>query len=137
MILNSPTKKVSFDSFGKESLELTDLRRCCLFFLRFTDMVPQEATYLHKATLIERWMDHLAKREQRAKRALFKEEPQAAVNTSALFLISETTSPTNPFTITPGSPLDELTHVADKFIYNTHVFGQCFLPAVSSSANVD
>lgn len=99
-------------------------------FLRFTDMVPQEASYLHKATLLERWMDHLAKRDQRARRSLFNDEPQSTANTSALFLISETSSPTNPLTITPGSPLDELTHVADKFVYNTHVFGQCYLPAV-------
>lgn len=94
-------------------------------------MAPQEASYLHKATLLERWMDHLAKRDQRARRSFYKEEPQAPINTSALFLISDTAAPINALTITPGSPLHELTHVADKFVYNTHVFGQCYLPAVS------
>lgn len=95
-------------------------------------MAPQEASYLHKATLLERWMDHLAKRDQRARRSLYNEDPQSAVNTSALFLISETAAPINSLTLTPGSPLHELTHVADKFTYNTHVFGQCYLPAVSA-----
>lgn len=95
-------------------------------------MAPQEASYLSKASLTERWMDHLAKRDQRTRRRFYQDEPEAAINTSALFLISETNSPTNPFTVTPGSALDELTHVSDKFIHDTRVYGQCYFPAVTA-----
>ncbi|KAG1114772.1 hypothetical protein G6F42_014104 [Rhizopus arrhizus] len=101
-------------------------------FLRFTDMVPQEASYLFRATLLEKWMDYLAKRDQRARRSFYSDDPQSPVNTSALFLISETSKPTSPLLATPGSPLYELLHVSDKFVQNTHVFGQCYLPAVNS-----
>lgn len=94
-------------------------------------MAPQEASYLFKGNLLEKWMDHLAKRDQRSRRSFYSDEPQSAVNASALFLISETASPINALEITPGSALDELTHISDKFIHDTHVFGQCYLPAVS------
>jgi DNA helicase INO80 len=94
-------------------------------------MAPQEASYLSKGTLLERWMDHLAKRDQRSRRSFYSDNPHATINTSALFLISETASPINALEITPGSALDELTHVSNKFIHYTHVYGQCYLPAVS------
>lgn len=94
-------------------------------------MAPQEASYLSKASLMERWVDHLAKRDQRTRRNFYQDEPQSVINTSALFLISETNSPTNPLQITPGSALYELTHISDKFIHDTHVYGQCYFPAVS------
>lgn len=121
-----------WDSKYIHDSEFSNEKDSAFSFLRFTDMAPQEASYLHKATLLERWMDHLAKRDQRARRSFYKEEPQAPINTSALFLISDTAAPINALTITPGSPLHELTHVADKFVYNTHVFGQCYLPAVDA-----
>ncbi|KAI8646831.1 SNF2 family N-terminal domain-containing protein [Parasitella parasitica] len=101
-------------------------------FLRFTDMAPQEASYLFKATLLEKWMNYLASRDQRARRRLYSDDPQSAANTSALFLISETSKPTSPLMATPGSALDELLHISDKFAHKTHVFGQCYLPAVNS-----
>jgi hypothetical protein len=90
-------------------------------------MAPSEASYLFKATLLEKWMDHLARRDQRARRRVYNEP---TMNTSALFLIKETCSPISGLMITPGSALDELTHVSDKFIQDTQVFGQCYLPAV-------
>lgn len=77
-------------------------------------------------------MDHLAKRDHRARRSLYSDEPSAAVNTSALFLISETNTVTNPLMITPGSALDELTHVSDRFVHETRVYGQCYFPAVTA-----
>lgn len=94
-------------------------------------MVPQEASYLFKATLLEKWLDYLAKRDQRARRSLYSDDPQSVMNTSALFLITETSKPTSTLMATPGSALDELLHVSDKFIQDTRVFDQCYLPAVS------
>lgn len=93
-------------------------------------MAPSEASYLFKATLLEKWMDHLARRDQRARRGMYNDYPEATINTSALFLVRETASPISALMITPGSALDKLTRVSDKFIQDTHVFGQCYLPAV-------
>ncbi|KAL7313167.1 putative DNA helicase ino80 [Mucor circinelloides] len=112
--------------------EFSNNANAAFSFLRFTDMVPQEASYLFRATLLEKWMDYLAKRDQRARRSFYSDDPQSPVNTSALFLISETSKPTSTLLATPGSPLYELLHVSDKFVQNTHVFGQCYLPAVNS-----
>lgn len=94
-------------------------------------MAPSEASYLFKANLIEKWMYHLARRVQHARRRLYSNEPQSVVNTSGLFLIRETTDTLSPAMITPDSALYELTHVSDKFVQDTHVYSQCYLPAVS------
>ncbi|CEP15242.1 hypothetical protein [Parasitella parasitica] len=112
--------------------EFSNEANAAFSFLRFTDMVPQEASYLFRATLLEKWMDHLARRDQRARRRLYSNDPQSVVNTSALFLITETSKPTSPLIATPRSALDELLHISDKFVRKTHVFGQCYLPAVNS-----
>ncbi|GAA5800530.1 hypothetical protein HPULCUR_005965 [Helicostylum pulchrum] len=112
--------------------EFSNEKDAAFSFLRFTDMAPHEASYLSKANILERWMDHLAKRDHRARRSIYNDEPSAAINTSALFLISETNTVTNPLMITPGSALDELTHVSDRFIYETRVYSQCYFPAVTA-----
>ncbi|KAG1149311.1 hypothetical protein G6F37_006790 [Rhizopus arrhizus] len=101
-------------------------------FLRFVDVSPHEASYLSRGSLVERWVDHLSKREQRARRNFYQQDPTSASNTFAMFLISDTNSPTSPFTITPGSALDELTHISDKMIHQTRLFGQCYSPAVKA-----
>ncbi|KAK4519071.1 uncharacterized protein ATC70_009302 [Mucor velutinosus] len=112
--------------------EFSDETNAAFSFLRFTDLVPQEASYLFRATLLEKWMDHLARRDQRARRSLYSDDPQSPANTSALFLIRETSKPTSSLLATPGSPLYELLHVFDKFLQDTRVFGQCYLPAVNT-----
>ncbi|CAO3683059.1 unnamed protein product [Rhizopus stolonifer] len=101
-------------------------------FLRFIDVSPQEASYLSRANLVERWVDHLSKREQRARRRFYQEDPTSASNTSALFLITDITKPTYPLTITPGSALDELVHISDKMEHKNRLFGQCYSPAVKA-----
>ncbi|KAL0086536.1 SNF2 family N-terminal domain-containing protein [Phycomyces blakesleeanus] len=102
-------------------------------FLRFVDTTPHEASYLFKQSLVARWIDHLAKRDQRARRQFYNtnEEsyPEAPIRTYASFLISETQSPTTSFNIIPGGALDELTHVTDSMLYLTRPFGQCYMPS--------
>ncbi|KAI7905492.1 SNF2 family N-terminal domain-containing protein [Cokeromyces recurvatus] len=101
-------------------------------FLRFCDMTPHEASYIFRASLIEKWMDHLVRRDQRARRKLYSDYPQSTINTSALFFITETMNPLSAFMITHNSPFDELIHISDKFIQDTHIYGQCYLPAVNT-----
>ncbi|KAI9485948.1 MAG: SNF2 family N-terminal domain-containing protein [Benjaminiella poitrasii] len=125
-IMNIWNSKYIYDS------EFSNEADSAFSFLRFCDMTPHEASYLFRATLVEKWMDHLARRDQRARRKVFTDYPQSAINTSALFLITETNNPLSVLTLTPGSPFDELTHVSDKFIQDTHTYGQCYLPAVNT-----
>ncbi|KAI9356810.1 SNF2 family N-terminal domain-containing protein [Pilaira anomala] len=113
--------------------EFSSERDSAFSFLRFTDMAPHEASYLFKATLLEKWLDHLSKRDIRSRRIMYKDEPSTAINTSALFLIRETNTVTNPLIITPGTPLWELTHVTDNYVHETRVYGQCYFPAVTAA----
>lgn len=101
-------------------------------FLRFVDMSPYEASYIFKGNLVERWIDHLAKRDQRARRRFYQHEPTSAANTYGMLLISDIETTTSPFVIAPGSALDELTHVSDKLVHPASLFDQFFLPPVSS-----
>ncbi|KAI8348053.1 SNF2 family N-terminal domain-containing protein [Choanephora cucurbitarum] len=98
-------------------------------FLRFVDTSASEASYLFKASLLERWIDYLAKRDQRSRRRLYN---QPTLNTTALFLIKEAVQPIDPILISSGSALDELTHISDTFVRKTHLFGQCYLPAAKA-----
>ncbi|RCI07069.1 putative DNA helicase ino80, partial [Rhizopus stolonifer] len=96
-------------------------------FLRFVDTSPSEASYLFKATLVEKWIDYLAKRDQRSRRRMYPSS-----NTSSLFLIKEATQLIDPLLITPDSALDELTHISDTFVRAIRLFGQCYMPAVKA-----
>ncbi|KAI8967388.1 SNF2 family N-terminal domain-containing protein [Mycotypha africana] len=98
-------------------------------FLRFTDLSPQEASYLFSASLLQKWLDHLARRHQQARRQLYKEQDK---NLSSLFIISQNTRAISPLTTNPESPLYALTHVFDRFIHDTHIFGQFYLPAINT-----
>ncbi|KAI8332980.1 SNF2 family N-terminal domain-containing protein [Blakeslea trispora] len=98
-------------------------------FLRFVDTSASEASYLFKASLLEKWIDYLARRDQRSRRRLY-DSPQSA--TTALFLIKEAVQPIDPILVSPGSVLDELIHLSDTFVRKTHLFGQCYLPAVKA-----
>ncbi|KAI8092584.1 SNF2 family N-terminal domain-containing protein [Halteromyces radiatus] len=106
-------------------------------FLRFIDTSPHEASYLFKHSLISRWLVHLSQRDQRARRRFYKTEesysyPDAPINTYAKFLITDTTTPTDPLIITSGSAMDELTHIGDKMIYLNKKFGNNYFPSARS-----
>lgn len=128
MSLNSQVKK---EQMVFKSMLINWFTDSAFSFLRFVDMAPSEASYLFRATLVEKWMYHLARRVHHARRRLYSDEPQSVCNTSGLFLIKEIVDPLSSVMVTPDSIIDEITHVSEKFIYDTHVYGQCYLPAVS------
>ncbi|ORE05055.1 hypothetical protein BCV72DRAFT_336833 [Rhizopus microsporus var. microsporus] len=108
--------------------EFSNEKDAAFSFLRFVDMSPYEAGYIFKGNLVERWIEHLAKRDQRARRRFYQHEPTSAANTYGMLLISDIETSTSPYVITPGSALDELTHVSDKLVHPASLFDQFFLP---------
>ncbi|KAI9264457.1 SNF2 family N-terminal domain-containing protein [Sporodiniella umbellata] len=101
-------------------------------FLRFIDVSPQEASYLSRANLVERWVDHLAKYSQNIRKRIHMEEAMPENNTCAMLMISDMATKTSPFIVTPGSALDELTHVSEKMHHTNHLFSQCYSPAAKA-----
>ncbi|ORZ15722.1 SNF2 family N-terminal domain-domain-containing protein [Absidia repens] len=106
-------------------------------FLRFIDTSAQEASYLFKQSLISRWLFHLSRRDQRARRRFYRNSDDHSyddtpLNTYAKFLIVDTETETDPLMVTSGSPMDELTHVGDKFLPLVKRFDNNYFPGARS-----
>lgn len=53
-------------------MSLTDMALDSAFsFLRFVDTSPQEASYIFKQSLVARWIEHLAHRDNRSRRRFY------------------------------------------------------------------
>ncbi|KAI8974093.1 SNF2 family N-terminal domain-containing protein [Pilobolus umbonatus] len=87
-------------------------------FLRFVDMSPYETHYLFHADLIQRWMYHLARREQRSRRSFYLHDPNAPIHTYAMFLLPHTSYP--------------IQDITDQYTHTAYLYGQCYLPAAQS-----
>ncbi|KAG0172957.1 putative DNA helicase ino80 [Apophysomyces sp. BC1034] len=105
-------------------------------FLRFTDMTPNEASYLFRQSLVARWIAHLAVRDKRVRRRFYTHDgesyPTAPVNTYARFLVAETLSPVSVLTATCGGVMDQLTDVSDILVHLARQFDQCYMPGARS-----
>ncbi|GBB85527.1 hypothetical protein RclHR1_12010008 [Rhizophagus clarus] len=102
-------------------------------FLKFIDTSPSEATQIFFGNIIKRWIIHLLRRTQYARRRFYLTRDEsyqnAPVNTYARFLIMETSSPISPINVDESSVLSNLTNIfAKSSQYELAVLDPCYIP---------
>ncbi|KAI8575947.1 hypothetical protein K450DRAFT_259099 [Umbelopsis ramanniana AG] len=105
-------------------------------FLRFTDLDASDAVRIAREHVMQRWVNHLAVRDQEARRRFYLDDsnvyPTAPVHTYASFLINQTVSPFAASILSPGQPLYELSHIMDNMTSTFSKVEQMYIPTARS-----
>ncbi|KAI9280180.1 SNF2 family N-terminal domain-containing protein [Umbelopsis sp. AD052] len=105
-------------------------------FLRFADLDASDAVRIAREHVMQRWVNHLAVRDQEARRRFYLDDsnvyPTAPVHTYASFLINQTVSPFAASILSPGQPLYELSHIMDNMTSTFSKVEQMYIPTARS-----